>query len=69
MKKADFQFIVNSIAGDMVAYLMEDRGMSMTEAFDKVYHSATYEKLLEKSTGMYRYSSAYAYEYLKREEL
>lgn len=67
MTNAEFQFIVNSVAGDMIAYLMEDTGMSMSEAFDKVYQSSTYQKLLEKSTGLYRNSSAYTYEYLKRE--
>lgn len=67
MTNAEFQFIVNSVAGDMIAYLMEDNGVTMPEAFDKVYRSATYQKLLEKSTGLYRNSSAYTYEYLKRE--
>lgn len=67
MTNAEFQFIVNSVAGDMIAYLMEDAGMTMPDAFDKVYQSATYQKLLEKSTGLYRNSSAYTYEYLKRE--
>lgn len=67
MTNAEFQFIVNSVAGDMIAYLMEDFGLTMPEAFDRVYQSATYQKLLEKSTGLYRNSSAYTYEYLKRE--
>lgn len=67
MTNAEFEFIVNSVADDMIAYLMEDNGISMQEAFDKVYQSATYQKLLEKSTGLYRNSSAYTYEYLKRE--
>lgn len=67
MTRSEFQFIVNSVAGDMIAYLMEDNGMTMSEAFDKVYQSVTYQKLLEKSTGLYRNSSAYTYEYLKRE--
>lgn len=67
MTKAEFGFIVNCVAGDMVAYLMEDRGISMQEALDVVYQSETYQKLQEKSTGLYRNSSAYTYEYLLRE--
>jgi len=67
MTNAEFQFVVNAITGDMIAYLMEDRDITMQEAFDIVYQSDTYQSLQSKSTGMYRNSAAYSYEYLKRE--
>jgi len=67
MTNAEFQFVVNSITGDMIVYLMEDRGLTMQDAFDVVYQSDTFQSLQKKSTGMYRNSAAYSYEYLKRE--
>ena len=43
---------------------MEERGMSMQEAFDKVYNSRLFEKLNDPKTGLYFQSSGYVYSYL-----
>ncbi len=69
MKKVEFDFVVNHQVELIVTFLMEDYKLSMPEAFDKIYKSSTYQKLLNKHTGLYRYSPAYTYEYLKREIL
>ena len=66
MTQAEFDFVVNHTVESIVAYLMEDENLTMQEAFDRVYNSDTYLKLRNKSTGLYRYSPAYVYEYLKR---
>ena len=67
MKKKEFDLIVQLIADQMVSFLMEDYKMPMLEAFDKIYNSHIFEKLQDKSTGLYLRSSAYVYEYLKKE--
>lgn len=67
MTKAEFEFIVNHITEQLISSLMEDYGMSMSDAFDKVYASETYQKLHRQSTGLYRYSSGYTYQYLLKE--
>ena len=67
MKKSEFQFIVNHNVEDMVGYLMEDYGMSIVDAFDKVYNSQTYQTLQDAHSGIYRNSSAYMYERLRQE--
>lgn len=65
MKKSEFEFVVNHQVEKMVEFLIEDYGMSMKEAFSRVYSSDIYLKLLNKRTGLYRYSPAYTYELLK----
>ena len=67
MKKAEYNFVVRSIVEELVSFLMEDYKMPMLEAFDKIYNSHIFEKLQDKSTGLYLRSAAYVYEYLKKE--
>ena len=67
MKKKEFDIVVKMIVDQMVSFLMEDYGMPMLEAFDKIYNSLLFERLQEKSTGLYLRSAAYNYEYLKKE--
>lgn len=64
MKKSEFEFIVNHQVEKMVEFLIEDCGMSLKEAFDKVYSSDVYLKLQNKRSGLYRYSPAYTYQLL-----
>ena len=49
---------------DMRSRLMEERGLSMQDAFDKVYNSQLFEKLNDPKTGLYFQSSGYVYSYL-----
>ena len=67
MKKAEFEFVVRSVTEQMVGFLMEDYGMSILDAFDKIYNSQIFIKLQDKTTGLYLRSAAYTYEYLKKE--
>lgn len=67
MKKAEYDFVVRSIVEELVSFLMEDYKMPMLEAFNKIYNSHIFEKLQDKSTGLYLRSAAYVYEYLKKE--
>lgn len=45
MKQAEFEFIVRHIVEEMVSYLIEDTGISIPEAFEKVYSSSLYADL------------------------
>jgi hypothetical protein len=61
------QTMIETAIGLSAEYLVEDRGMSVEDALDVVYNSAVYERLLDRSTGLYRESPAYIYELLNRE--
>ena len=61
------QYLVNGIATDIIAYLMEDDDMNMPEAIVLFYNSETFEKLSNEATGLYIESSAYVYDILKSE--
>ena len=60
-------FLVESITQDIIAYLMEDKNITMLEAMDILYNSKTYDRLCDLETHLYYESSAYVYEMLKEE--
>ena len=55
------------IVKDMISRLMEERGLSMKDAFDAVYTSRLFEKLSNPKTGLYFQSSGYVYSFLIEE--
>ena len=59
--------LIEGITQDLVIFLVEDREAGIEEAMTMVYSSATFEKLSNTNTGLYRESSAYVYELLKDE--
>jgi hypothetical protein len=59
--------LIESAVSLVVEYLIEDRNLSIAEALDIMYNSATYEELIDRSTMLYRESPPYIYELLKRE--
>lgn len=61
------QFIINSDVEQMVARLQSDSGIPLDEAFDRVYNSNIYKKLLNVDTGLYLQSADYIYDYLVEE--
>ena len=61
------QYLVEGIAKDIVAYLMQDKNMDLSSAVSLFHNSETFEKLSDESTGLYIESSAYVYEILKPE--
>lgn len=60
-------FMIEELVKDLVLKLMEEQGMSITDALDTVYNSDTYEKILDLGTGLYSQSTAYVFDILKRE--
>jgi len=65
--QAEFQNMKEEIVKDMISRLMEETGISMQEAFCKVYNSTLFEKLNDPKTGLFFQSSGYVYSYLKDE--
>ncbi len=64
VSQVEFQNMKEDIVKDMISRLMEERGLSMQDAFDKVYNSRLFEKLSDPKTGLYFQSSGYVYSYL-----
>ena len=77
VSQVEFQNMKEDIVKDMISRLMEERGLSMQDAFDKVYNSHLlqdafdkvynshlFEKLSDPKTGLYFQSSGYVYSYL-----
>lgn len=67
ISQEQLQFIINSDVEQLVSYLQTDKGLSLSEAFEKVYNSAIYGKLINTNTGLYLQSPDYIYDYLKEE--
>lgn len=67
VSQAEFQNMKEEIVKDLIARLMEEQGLTMQEAFDRVYASRLFEKLCDPKTGLYFQSSGYAYSYLDEE--
>ena len=65
--QAEFQNMKEEIVKDLISRLMEERGITMQEAFDVVYQSRLFEKLNNPNTGLYFQSSGYVYSYLQDE--
>ena len=47
--EGQFQYMVEGMTSDLIRLVMENEQLSMTEAFEKVYNSRTYESLLRDS--------------------
>lgn len=67
VSEAEFQNMKEDIVKDMISRLMQERGMSMHEAFDAVYNSSLFQKLNDPNTGLYFQSSGYVYSFLAEE--
>lgn len=67
MNDKKIEYLVEGISKDIIAYLMEDKRMKMTEAIFVFHNSETFAKLSDPNTGLYIESSAYVYEILKTE--
>ena len=67
VSQAEFQNMKEEIVKDLISRLMEERGLTIQEAFDKVYNSRLFEKLNDPKTGLYFQSSGYVYSYLQEE--
>ncbi len=67
LTKAQRQFIINCDVEEMVNVLHSDYHMPLIEAFDVVYNSELYRKLVDTKTGLFIQSPLYQLSYLKEE--
>ena len=67
VSQAEFQNMKDEIVKDLIARLIDERGLTMQEAFDAVYTSRLFEKLSYPKTGLYFQSSGYVYSFLDSE--
>ena len=68
MAEIDFiGFLTELNIQDIIAYISEDEKIEYDEAIDRFYRSATFSKLTDMETGLYRESAAYLYELYKAE--
>ena len=67
VSQAEFQNMKEEIVKDMISRLMDERGLTMQQAFDVVYTSRLFEKLDNPATGLYFQSSGYVYSFLQDE--
>lgn len=59
--------LTEGIVGDMIGFIVEDKGIPLEQAMDIVYNSNVFDKLYDNKTELYRESSAYVYSILKDE--
>ena len=59
--EGQFQYMVEGMTSDLIRLVMENEQLSMTEAFEKVYNSRTYESLLNPNSQLYYQSPGYVY--------
>ena len=67
VSQAEFQNMKDEIVKDMISRLMEERSLSLQQAFDAVYTSRLFEKLGDPKTGLFFQSSGYVYSFLLEE--
>lgn len=67
VSQAEFQNMKDDIVKEIIARLMDERALSLQEAFDAVYGSRLFEKLSNPKTGLFFQSSGYVYSFLVEE--
>lgn len=64
---AEFRYLKETLAKDVIAMLMEKRGMDMNQAFRCYYGSQVYQNVNNPDTGLFYQSPGYIYSYLEDE--
>ena len=66
-EEQDIQFQIECLTNELVAMLMEERGLTMEQAMDIIYNSHTFEKVERTSTGLFYQGSVYVMDMLREE--
>ena len=62
-----FELLKLKLTEELVAILVDEKGISIPAAFDLVYQSRTYAKLSDRNTKLYIQSVGYVYSLLEEE--
>ena len=63
----DIRFQIECLSADLVLLLMEEYGWDMKHAFNELYSSQTYERLIDPECGLYYEGPVYIFQFLKNE--
>lgn len=61
------EYLVNRIVDQLTTFIIEDEGVGISEALEKVYSSHVYDLLQIKEGDLFSQSPSYVYELLKKE--
>lgn len=61
------EFLKLKLTEELVAILMEEKGLSIEDAFAVLYRSQTYARLSDPNTKLYFQSAGYVYSLLEEE--
>ena len=61
---SDFEFMKECLSSAIITILVEEKGMSLSSAFDLFYNSDTYIKLSNPATGLFFQSPRHVLSYL-----
>ena len=67
MNENNARYLFEGISADVVRYLVERKGMELSEAISTFHNSETFAKLEDFSTGLVIESPAYVYDLLLSE--
>ena len=59
--------LVEFITQDIIAKIIQDKGLEITQAMNEFYSSETFEKLQDYETGLYLEGTDYIYDLLNEE--
>lgn len=62
-----FEFLKLKLTEELAAILVEERGLSIEDAFAVLYRSQTYARLSDPATKLYYQSAGYVYVLLEEE--
>ncbi len=61
----EFKYLKEHLTARMVQILAEEQGLSIEEAFERVYTSPIFEKLSDARTGLFYQSPRYVLSYIE----
>ncbi|MBP9994775.1 MAG: hypothetical protein KBT67_07555 [bacterium] len=67
VSKEDFEYMKECAIRDILVILVEERGLSIQQAFNILYNSKTFQKLESPKTGFFFQSPRYILSYLDSE--
>jgi 3-hydroxyacyl-CoA dehydrogenase len=68
MSDEKLSYLMDLIASDVVAAIIEDTGVSAQEAMKAFYNSEVFQRLRDAGTGLYSQSGGYVYDLYKIEK-
>lgn len=67
VSRTDFEYMKEGLVREILTILVEERGMSLADAFARLYKSETFSKMSAPETGLYFQSPRYVLSYLDAE--